>query len=85
MGRRSFQSLKGILVNFNRSLLATGNRYVQFQSLKGILVNFNPPSPEFLRLREKFQSLKGILVNFNRFRVSRIAERVCFNPSKGFW
>ncbi|PPT09090.1 Epoxyqueuosine (oQ) reductase QueG [Geitlerinema sp. FC II] len=63
-----FQSLKGILVNFNSKARSTalGMRFwTAFQSLKGILVNFN-----FLRCTLRlhpatFQSLKGILVNFN--------------------
>ncbi len=35
-----FQSLKGILVDFNQSD-PQGKRYLVFQSLKGILVDFN--------------------------------------------
>ncbi|PPT09147.1 hypothetical protein CKA32_001443 [Geitlerinema sp. FC II] len=36
-----FQSLKGILVNFNVSLPGVFIVLCSFQSLKGILVNFN--------------------------------------------
>ncbi|PPT09091.1 hypothetical protein CKA32_001417 [Geitlerinema sp. FC II] len=36
-----FQSLKGILVNFNVSGFPQAPPRFEFQSLKGILVNFN--------------------------------------------
>ncbi|PPT09160.1 hypothetical protein CKA32_001416 [Geitlerinema sp. FC II] len=39
-----FQSLKGILVNFNRNRHHRRKIATLFQSLKGILVNFNRPS-----------------------------------------
>ncbi|PPT09114.1 hypothetical protein CKA32_001444 [Geitlerinema sp. FC II] len=36
-----FQSLKGILVNFNVFFSPINPLKIEFQSLKGILVNFN--------------------------------------------
>ena len=36
-----FQSLKGILVDFNRGIWGVDTRSCRFQSLKGILVDFN--------------------------------------------
>ncbi|PPT09148.1 Epoxyqueuosine (oQ) reductase QueG [Geitlerinema sp. FC II] len=61
-----FQSLKGILVNFNLAWASSFRNSFMFQSLKGILVNFNWPVCVLVRQCRQFQSLKGILVNFNQ-------------------
>ncbi len=57
-----FQSLKGILVDFQNNLERIKFQD-KFQSLKGILVDFQPLRIAFRPL-STFQSLKGILVDF---------------------
>ena len=66
-----FQSLKGILVNFNSSPVLLSGAAELFQSLKGILVNFNDSGLIKDIHRFPFQSLKGILVNFNFIKLNR--------------
>ncbi|PPT09144.1 Epoxyqueuosine (oQ) reductase QueG [Geitlerinema sp. FC II] len=56
---RSFQSLKGILVNFNVVAFLFNLRSKKFQSLKGILVNFNFSCRGKLKNETSFNPSKG--------------------------
>ena len=60
-----FQSLIGILVDFNWVEPLCTTRKAVFQSLIGILVDFNSLIPIKIAQSSMFQSLIGILVDFN--------------------
>ncbi len=62
-----FQSLIGILVDFQQFSLVPQNLNYQFQSLIGILVDFQPNAGAMQQVADLFQSLIGILVDFQGF------------------
>ena len=59
-----FQSLKGILGNFEKITAMPDGQVSVFQSLKGILGNFEFSVRRAPKIFTRFQSLKGILGNF---------------------
>ena len=76
-----FQSLIGILVDFNSLLVKQPNARGLFQSLIGILVDFNIRERKIDQKQgDVFQSLIGILVDFNFQNASLTKTQLSFNP-----
>ncbi len=83
--RYCFQSLIGILVDFNLKSAKALKKKGNFQSLIGILVDFNNPSRWTPLNPCAFQSLIGILVDFNhRFRSKDAGENPFSIPDRDF-
>ena|GEM_PF-3066552 len=76
-----FQSLKGIIGDFNHLGRIADTAEAKFQSLKGIIGDFNPSKlTTDLNVLLVFQSLKGIIGDFNLKISGTSNNAIGFNP-----
>ncbi|PPT09143.1 Epoxyqueuosine (oQ) reductase QueG [Geitlerinema sp. FC II] len=78
-----FQSLKGILVNFNENLHLLQRTALEFQSLKGILVNFNLITCPVENIRAGVSIPQRDFGEFQRFGYNQNLFLLVFQSLKG--
>ena len=82
---RRFQSLIGIIGNWNAGTPLAEYKKFKFQSLIGIIGNWNARRQERRQTTDRFQSLIGIIGNWNANDPNHAIKYAVSIPHRDYW